>query len=143
MIDLVGNHKACLYKPQLLQTQLTRPPTHANRAMPLAAGCFINLDPKLLPLLALLKKQQKPTLIETYQTLKEHLGYRPTARQTWAVRLGEQLRFDTQKQVHRGFPGKAALIFRKKYSESLNPYAMRFITLILLFTPSSTLVCIG
>ncbi|WP_339373270.1 hypothetical protein, partial [Aeromonas caviae] len=31
--------------------------------------------------------------------------------------------------VHRGFPGKAALIFRKKYSESLNPYAMRFITL--------------
>ena len=46
-------------------------------------------------------------------------------------------------QVHRGFPGKAALIFRKKYSESLNPYAMRFLTLILLFTPSSTLVCIG
>ncbi|MFQ2819763.1 hypothetical protein ACK3YN_12760, partial [Aeromonas caviae] len=25
------------------------------------------------------------------------------------------------KKVHRGFPGKAALIFRKKYSESLNP----------------------
>lgn len=46
-------------------------------------------------------------------------------------------------EVHRGFPGKAALIFRKKYSESLNPYAIRFITLILLFTPSSTLVCIG
>ena len=46
-------------------------------------------------------------------------------------------------KVHRGFPGKAALIFRKKYSESLNPYAIRFITLILLFTPSSTLVCIG
>ncbi|MEI4943236.1 hypothetical protein U1710_15815, partial [Aeromonas caviae] len=34
------------------------------------------------------------------------------------------------KKVHRGFPGKAALIFRKKYSESLNPYAIRFITLI-------------
>jgi hypothetical protein len=50
---------------------------------------------------------------------------------------------DTFLKVHRGFPGKAALIFRKKYSESLNPYAMRFITLILLFTPSSTLVCIG
>lgn len=49
----------------------------------------------------------------------------------------------TKKEVHRGFPGKAALIFRKKYSESLNPYAIRFITLILLFTPSSTLVCIG
>lgn len=50
---------------------------------------------------------------------------------------------DILKKVHRGFPGKAALIFRKKYSESLNPYAIRFITLILLFTPSSTLVCIG
>lgn len=48
-----------------------------------------------------------------------------------------------KEKVHRGFPGKAALIFRKKYSESLNPYAIRFITLILLFTPSSTLVCIG
>lgn len=24
-------------------------------------------------------------------------------------------------QVHRAFPGKAALIFRKKYSESRNP----------------------
>ena len=24
-------------------------------------------------------------------------------------------------KVHRGFPGKAALIFRKKYSESRNP----------------------
>ena len=58
VIDLVGNHKACLYKPQLLQTQLTRPPTHANGAMPLAAGCFINLDPKLLPLLALLKSSR-------------------------------------------------------------------------------------
>ena len=55
VIDLVGNHKACLYKPQLLQTQLTYSPTHANGAMTLAAGCFINLDPKLLPLLALLK----------------------------------------------------------------------------------------
>ena len=66
--------------------------------MTLAAGCFINLAPKLLPLLALLKRQQQPTLLETYQILKEYLGYRPTARQTWVARLGEQLRFDTQKQ---------------------------------------------
>ena len=36
--------------------------------------------------------------------------------------------------------GEASLDFQKKYSESLNPYAMRFITLILLFTPSSTLI---
>nr|AXV45901.1 hypothetical protein pMKPA34_0057 [Pseudomonas aeruginosa] len=26
-----------------------------------------------------------------------------------------------KKKVHRAFPGKAALIFRKKYSESRNP----------------------
>ena len=55
----------------------------------------------------------------------------------------ENFKVPCPPMVHRGFPGKAALIFRKKYSESLNPYAMRFITLILLFTPSSTLVCIG
>ena len=29
--------------------------------------------------------------------------------------------WDTEKLVHRAFPGKAALIFRKKYSESRNP----------------------
>jgi len=30
--------------------------------------------------------------------------------------------FHPQKEkVHRAFPGKAALIFRKKYSESRNP----------------------
>ncbi|RRW20521.1 hypothetical protein EGJ45_04445 [Stutzerimonas stutzeri] len=29
--------------------------------------------------------------------------------------------FRAKKSVHRAFPGKAALIFRKKYSESRNP----------------------
>ena len=60
------------------------------------------------------------------------------------VRLGRQplipTRADKMPVIDGHFyssrlSGKAALIFRKKYSESLNPYAMRFITLILLFHP--------
>lgn len=43
-------------------------------------------------------------------------------------------------KVHRRTPGNAALIFRKKYSVSRYPYAMRLITLILLLIPSSRLV---
>ena len=39
-----------------------------------------------------------------------------------------------------GISGKAAGDFQKKYSESLNPYAIRFITLIFVVHPSSTLV---
>jgi len=35
--------------------------------------------------------------------------------------------------VHPGIPGNAALIFRKKYSTSRKPKAIRLTTLILLF----------
>ena len=44
------------------------------------------------------------------------------------------------KEALHGFPGKAARILRKKYSSSLYPYALRLMTLILLLTPSITLV---
>ena len=44
--------------------------------------------------------------------------------------------------LHR-LPGKAALILRQTYSSSLNPKAMRLMTLILLLMPSSRLVWSG
>jgi len=48
-----------------------------------------------------------------------------------------------KKRVLHDFPGNAARIFRKKYSSSLNPYAIRLITLIRLLMPSNRLVWSG
>ncbi|NBI53246.1 methyltransferase domain-containing protein [Photobacterium alginatilyticum] len=45
-----------------------------------------------------------------------------------------------KNKVHRGFPGKAAFIFRKKYSVSRYPYPIRLMSFILLLIPSSVQV---
>lgn len=94
VIDLVGNHKACLGKPLLLQQQLTT--RRGERGAPtLVDGCFINLDPALLPMLARLHAISKPPLPETYRDLKAELGYRPTAHQVWAAMQQQHLDFST------------------------------------------------
>jgi len=88
VIDLVGNHKACLHKPYLLQAILgagTRRSGPTNKPIALPDGCHINLDPVLLPLLTKLQRGQRLKVIEDYRALKEELGYRPTAAQAfWA-----------------------------------------------------------
>ncbi len=95
VIDLVGNHKACLGKPIWLEQQLTR--RHGMRGDPvLAPGCFINLDPALLPMLARLNAMRRPPLLQTYRELKEQLGYRPTAHQVWQSMHANHLAFDTR-----------------------------------------------
>ena len=64
-----------------------------------------------------------------------------------ATRLGERGPVSgaepRQYWVLQGIPGNAARIFRKKYASSRYPYAIRFITLILLLMPSSRLVWSG
>lgn len=95
VIDLVGSHKACLGKPLLLQQQLTT--RRGERGIPtLVDGCFINLDPALLPMLARLRAINKPPLPEIYRDLKETLGYRPTAHQVWSEMQQQHLEFSTQ-----------------------------------------------
>ena len=88
VIDLVGNHKACLHKPYLLQEILgsgTKQPGQVDSQIALPDGCHINLDPALLPILAKLHRGQRLKVIEDYRDLKEELGYRPTAAQAfWA-----------------------------------------------------------
>lgn len=95
VIDLVGNHKACLGKPLLLEQQLTH--RHGARGEPvLAPGCSINLDPTLLPMLARLNATRRPPLLQTYRELKAQLGYRPTAHQAWQSMQANHLEFDTR-----------------------------------------------
>ncbi|MCR3937845.1 MULTISPECIES: DEAD/DEAH box helicase family protein [Aeromonas] len=104
VIDLVGNHKACLGKPILLEQQLTY--RHGVHGEPvLAPGCFINLDPALLPMLDRLNATRRPPLLQTYRELKEQFGYRPTAHQVWQSMQVNQLEFDT-----RAFGGWFALV---------------------------------
>ena len=47
----------------------------------LAAGCHINLDPQLLPLLDQLKRGQRLKVVDEYRRLRDELGYRPSALQ--------------------------------------------------------------
>ncbi len=87
VIDLVGNHQACLYKPYLLQQQLSTQPHAHGGSSTLAAGCYINLDPRLLPLLERLRRGQRLLVVDEYRQLKEQLGYRPTALQAFEARI--------------------------------------------------------
>ncbi|GAA0373503.1 DEAD/DEAH box helicase family protein [Bowmanella denitrificans] len=81
-IDLVGNHKACLSKPYLLQSLLSGGNGSGKGEMgKLPEGCFVNLEPELVPLLEKLKAGIRVRVEDDYRTLKEQLGYRPSAAQ--------------------------------------------------------------
>ncbi|ATG73473.1 DEAD/DEAH box helicase [Zobellella denitrificans] len=89
VVDLVGNHRACLFKPYLLQ-QLLEDDGRAIRAgqrPELPDGCHINLDPALLPLLEQLRRGHRLKIVDDYRALKEELGYRPSAVQAFQAGL--------------------------------------------------------
>lgn len=87
VIDLVGNHKACLFKPELLRSITQTPPADKNinneKEAALPEGCFINLEPELIPLLEKLRFGGRLKVVDDYRQLKEELGYRPTAVQAF------------------------------------------------------------
>lgn len=86
VIDLVGNHKACLFKPVLLQEQLTRRqdrPSGQRGTPVLVEGCHINIDPRLLPMLEQIRQPKRPALVDIYRSLKDGQPFRPTALQVW------------------------------------------------------------
>ncbi|ART83339.1 DEAD/DEAH box helicase [Oceanisphaera profunda] len=84
VVDLVGNHKACLFKPELLR-EITQENSSANGSITpsLPDGCFINLEPQLLPLMDKLRYGGRVKVVDDYRRLKEQLGYRPTAVQAF------------------------------------------------------------
>lgn len=86
VIDLVGNHKACLFKPELLRaiTQVDGGGPGSSSSTPtLPEGCLINLDPELIPLMDKLRYGGRVKIIDDYRRLKDELGYRPTAVQAF------------------------------------------------------------
>lgn len=84
VIDLVGNHRACINKPQILFESLTGARKTGGPKPPpqLPDGCYIKLDPELLLLLD--KVKGKLRVVDHYRALKEELGYRPSAVQAYA-----------------------------------------------------------
>ena len=84
VIDLVGNHNACLFKPELLQNILSHNGGDASPTkLHLPEGCFINLAPELIPLMDKLRYGGRVKVVDDYRRLKEQLGYRPTAVQAF------------------------------------------------------------
>ncbi|MBO1520050.1 DEAD/DEAH box helicase family protein [Oceanisphaera pacifica] len=84
VVDLVGNHKACLFKPELLReiTQIESSEQSATTAR-LPEGCFINVEPQLLPLMDKLRYGGRVKIVDDYRRLKDQLGQRPTAIQAF------------------------------------------------------------
>ncbi|MGO1247289.1 MAG: DEAD/DEAH box helicase family protein [Oceanisphaera sp.] len=84
VVDLVGNHKACLFKPELLRevTQV-EPNEQSLTTARLPEGCFINLEPQLLPLMDKLRYGGRVKVVDDYRRLKDQLGHRPTAVQAF------------------------------------------------------------
>ncbi|ART79767.1 DEAD/DEAH box helicase family protein [Oceanisphaera avium] len=84
VVDLVGSHKACLFKPELLREVTQAVTGTVDTATPsLPDGCFINLEPQLLPLMDQLRYGGRVKVVDDYRRLKEQLGYRPTAVQAF------------------------------------------------------------
>ncbi|NLJ93005.1 MAG: DEAD/DEAH box helicase family protein [Aeromonadales bacterium] len=85
VIDLVGNHKACLFKPELLQSIVGNDDgsTTSQTTPTLPEGCFINLEPELIPLMDKLRYGGRVNVVDDYRRLKDELGYRPTAVQAF------------------------------------------------------------
>nr|WP_239552578.1 DEAD/DEAH box helicase family protein [Oceanisphaera litoralis] len=87
VVDLVGNHRACLFKPELLQ-EITGIAGGSDQTTPvLPEGCFINLEPELIPLLEQLRHGGRVKVVDDYRQLKDRLGHRPTAVQAFQAGL--------------------------------------------------------
>ncbi|AEY00886.1 DEAD-box ATP dependent DNA helicase [Oceanimonas sp. GK1] len=83
VIDLVGNHRSCLFKPWQLQQALGGSGTPGKTDITLPPGCFINLDPQLLKLADQLRYGSRVKVADDYCRLRDQLGARPTAVQAF------------------------------------------------------------
>lgn len=87
VVDLVGNHRACLFKPELLR-EVTRIDGGSGQTTPaLPEGCFINLEPELIPLMDKLRYGGKVRVVDDYRRLKEQHSHRPSAIQAFQAGL--------------------------------------------------------
>lgn len=99
VIDLVGNHRACLNKPQILLESLTGSASAGSKQLnELPEGCYINLDPDLLPILD--RFHSRLRVVDQYRALKEKLGFRPSAVQAYADGIDFS---KVRKQAHSWF----------------------------------------
>lgn len=93
VIDLVGNHKACIFKPELLASIFRTGDSKSKEQgeIVLPDNCYINLEPELIQLMEKLRYGQRVRVVDDYRKLKDALGFRPTAAQAF------QANFDFNK----------------------------------------------
>lgn len=85
VIDLVGNHKACLFKPELLSSifRTGEGGKNGQGEVALPDNCYINLEPEVINLIDKLRYGQRIRIVNDYRNLKDELGFRPTAAQAF------------------------------------------------------------
>src|SRR5690554_6476396 len=93
VIDLVGNHKACIFKPELLSSIFRAGDGKGKEQgeIVLPDNCYINLEPELIQLMEKLRYGQRIRIVDDYRKFKDALGFRPTAVQAF------QANFDFNK----------------------------------------------
>ncbi|MFH7587027.1 DEAD/DEAH box helicase family protein [Oceanimonas sp. AH20CE76] len=87
VIDLVGNHRSCLFKPWQLQETLGGSGTPGVTDITLPPGCFINLDPQVIKLADQLRYGSRVRVADDYVRLRDQLGSRPTAVQAFQANI--------------------------------------------------------
>ncbi|MDP5292560.1 DEAD/DEAH box helicase family protein [Oceanimonas sp. CHS3-5] len=83
VIDLVGNHRSCLFKPWQLQEALGGSGTPGETDITLPPGCYINLDPQVVELAERLRYGSRVRVADDYVRLRDQLGSRPSAVQAF------------------------------------------------------------
>ncbi|RJG50511.1 DEAD/DEAH box helicase family protein [Motilimonas pumila] len=108
VIDFIGNHQAFLNKQELLAKQPGKQLTglaNQGQARPdLGAGCFVNLDVKVVDFWSQLAKKLRKSAQQEYQDLQAHLGHPPNATEFY--RAGYDL--NKVKKQHASWFGLVA-----------------------------------
>lgn len=103
VIDFIGNHKSFLIKPVALHNghsfrQIAK--QVANGSAELPDGCFVNYEPTVIDLLNRIARQQKDSIEDEYQSLKNLLDHRPTATEFYHYFNEIQMPFIRVRQQH-------------------------------------------
>lgn len=129
VLDFLGNHQSFLNNPAALlgyhdsQTALTKVLHSQGKPIELAAGCYINFDPRLLDFWQQLKRRIGASAQEDYEQLTLELGHRPTATEFFHAGYSLQ----KVRQQHGSWLGLLAVQEGAEYSALLKAHGEFFL----------------
>src|SRR5690554_2919145 len=129
VLDFLGNHQSFLNNPAALlgyhdsQTALNKALRSQGEPIELAAGCYVNFDPRLLDFWQQLKRRIGASAQEDYQQLTLELGHRPTATEFFHAGYSLQ----KVRQQHGSWLGLLAVQEGAEYSALLKAHGEFFL----------------